>query len=396
MTKALDRLRTHVVPIAAAHADHVDHESRFPSEAFAALKAHRLMGVFIPREYGGEGLSVLEVADLCAALGQVCGSSGLIYAMHQIKVSSLVYHGAGSAWHEAFMSLVARDQLLLGSATTEAGVGGDVRNSLCAVERQGEGEAQTFHLFKDATVISYGEQSDAILVTARTDANAPTSDQVLVVAERGQMELSRHGGWNTFGMRGTCSYGFKLSIDAPARQIFPLPFAEIAAQSMLAHTHIFWASVWYGIAAEAVSRAQALVRSEFRRRTSASAGGVVTSPGASRLAELMAQLQAMRGLILGGVERLERAQNHPQQLESTAFLVDMNVIKVGASQAVVNIVNGAMLVCGIHGYRNDTPFSLGRLMRDAHSAPIMINNDRILANTANMVPMTRVNVQLAG
>lgn len=396
MSDALERLRAFVLPVAVAHADHVDREGRFPDEAFAALKAHKLMGAFIPSQYGGDGLSVMEVAELCTALGQVCGSSALIYAMHQIKVSSLVCHGPGSAWHEAFMSRVASDQLLLGSATTEAGVGGDVRNSICAVERVGDGEAQTFNLSKDATVISYGEQADAILVTARANATAPSSDQVLVLAERDQINLSRQAGWDTFGMRGTCSYGFQLSIHAPARQIFPLPFAEIAAKSMLAHTHIFWASVWYGLAVEAVGRAQALVRSEFRRRATPSSTAPVGSPGASRLAELLAELQTMRGLVIGGIARLERAQREPAQLESTAFLIDMNSLKVSSSQAVVSILNHALLICGIHGYRNDTPYSLGRLLRDAQSAPIMINNDRIVANTANMVLMTRINGNLSG
>ncbi|HVB90147.1 MAG TPA: acyl-CoA dehydrogenase, partial [Beijerinckiaceae bacterium] len=40
----------------------------------------------------------------------------------------------------------------------------------------------------------------------------------------------------------------------------------------------------------------------------------------------------------------------------------------------------AMRTCGLSGYRNDTEFSIGRQLRDLLSSPIMINNDRILAN----------------
>jgi acyl-CoA dehydrogenase len=43
---------------------------------------------------------------------------------------------------------------------------------------------------------------------------------------------------------------------------------------------------------------------------------------------------------------------------------------------------GAMQACGIAGYRNDTEFSMGRHLRDILSSPIMISNDRILANAA--------------
>ena len=116
----------------------------------------------------------------------------------------------------------------------------------------------------------------------------------------------------------------------------------------------------------------------------------------ARLAELASAVQAMRGGIMGAIERLERAQADPPQLETVGFLMDMNTLKVNASKAVVDILDQCMLICGIHGYRNDTPHSLGRLMRDAHSAPIMINNDRILTNMANMVLMTRFNGQLVG
>ena len=47
----------------------------------------------------------------------------------------------------------------------------------------------------------------------------------------------------------------------------------------------------------------------------------------------------------------------------------------------------AMRTCGLSGYRNDGDFTIGRHLRDVLSAPIMINNDRILANiaTANLM-----------
>jgi acyl-CoA dehydrogenase len=40
----------------------------------------------------------------------------------------------------------------------------------------------------------------------------------------------------------------------------------------------------------------------------------------------------------------------------------------------------AMQACGLSGYRNDSEFSIGRHLRDVLSSPIMISNDRILAN----------------
>ena len=94
--------------------------------------------------------------------------------MHQIMVAILVRHAQSSAWHQEFLRRIADDQLLLASSTTEGQTGGDLRNSSCAVERSGS----HISLSKNATVVSYGAQGDAILTTARRAPEAPSSDQV--------------------------------------------------------------------------------------------------------------------------------------------------------------------------------------------------------------------------
>jgi acyl-CoA dehydrogenase len=208
------------------------------------------MGVQIPTAFGGEGASTAEIAEVCSILGQACSSSAMVFAMHQIKVSSLVTHGGDDAWHQGFMARVAAEQLLLGSATTEGGIGGNMRNSICAIEVDGD----TCRLEKNATVISYGDQADAILITSRSHAAAAASDQVLTVFLKDQYTLEKTHVWDALGMRGTCSDGYVFKGEAPAVQILPRPFAEIAAQSMLAHAHILWSAVWYGIAADAFGR----------------------------------------------------------------------------------------------------------------------------------------------
>ena len=67
-------------------------------------------------------------------------------------------------------------------------------------------------------------------------------------------------------------------------------------------------------------------------------------------------------------------------LESVDFQTGINLLKVNASELAVATVMSAMQACGLSGYRNDSEFSLGRHLRDILSSPIMISNDRILAN----------------
>jgi acyl-CoA dehydrogenase len=369
-----------VVAIAADCADDVDRESRFPHESVQALKSARLLGMAIPREFGGEGASLMDIADICARLGAQCASSGMVFAMHQIKVASLIAHGGESLWHQALMRHIAEAQLLVASSTTEAGIGGDLRNSLCAVEVEGE----TFRLEKEASVISYGTFADVILATARRAPDAPSSDQVLVAMLRGQYTLERTGGWNTLGMRGTCSEGFRLRAEGAQAQILPKPFAEIAATSMLASSHLLWGALWSGIASAALMKAQSFVRGEARKRPGA------VPPGALHVAEAVNKLQLVRSSVSEGLRRFAAADSNAADLTSMGFAVAMNNVKLGASEIALDIVTTAMRVCGIAGYRNDGPFSVGRHLRDIMSAQLMISNDRILANTSNLLLVHRL------
>ena len=169
MMAPLERARSVAADVAARHANIVDAEGRFPEEAMAALKEARLLSAFVPRELGGEGLSVSEIGSICHLLGRSCGSTGLIYAMHQIQTACIVLHGQTVTWQCDLLRTLARDQWLLASATTEAATGGDLGRSECAVRREGE----RFTVEKHGSVISYGDNADGVLVTARRAPDAP-------------------------------------------------------------------------------------------------------------------------------------------------------------------------------------------------------------------------------
>src|SRR5437764_10292300 len=114
-------------------ADDVDRGARFPHEAFASLRAERLLGILVPLSLGGEGATISEVADVCYTLGRACASTAMIYAMHQTKVACIVGHGMGSEWHERVLEKLKNEQILFASSTTEGQGGGNVRSSAAAI-----------------------------------------------------------------------------------------------------------------------------------------------------------------------------------------------------------------------------------------------------------------------
>jgi acyl-CoA dehydrogenase len=373
-----------VAAIAAKDAEGVDREARFPKAAIDAARFHGLLGAQIPRDLGGEGASMFDITDMCYALGRACSSTAMIVAMHQTKVACLVRHGRGHAWHETLMRRVASEQLLLASSTTEGQNGGNVRASAAAVERGGNMIA----LERDATVISYGAQADGIVTIARRTGEAVSSDQVLVAFTKDNYTLEKHMEWETLGMRGTCSAGFKLKAKGSVEQIFPEPYERIHAQTMTPVAHLCWSSAWAGIAAASVDRAQMFIRKAAR-----GAGGQMP-PGAPHFTEAKSSLMKLRALI-GSVLNTYTVHEHDERaLSAIDFQSSVNLLKVEASQLAVETVMSSLRACGLSGYRNDGDFSVGRLLRDALSAPLMINNDRILANIATATLMSGVSQTL--
>ena len=93
--------------VLAAHAGDVDRDARFPREAVTALRRAKLLSSLVPRDRGGLGLTVAQVARVCDALGQYCGSSAMIFAMHQIQVACIVRH-ASTYPSDCIISIVLR------------------------------------------------------------------------------------------------------------------------------------------------------------------------------------------------------------------------------------------------------------------------------------------------
>jgi acyl-CoA dehydrogenase len=363
--------------VLAVHADAVDRDARFPIESLEALREARLLSAYVPTEYGGMGLNVIEIAHVCEALGHYCGSTAMIYAMHCIQVACVVHHGQSSAWYRDYLRHLVDEQRLMASATTELGTGGDLRSSICAIEVEGD----NFSLTKKAPVISYGESADDILVTCRRAPNASASEQVHVLVSRGEYTAEPLSTWDTMGFRGPCSSGFTLTAIGSTDQILPTPFNDILSQTMHPYSHIVWGALWSGIAGDAVNRARAFVRAEARK-----------TPGetplcAIRLAEVDQVLQEMRHNVdcLAGEYNDLLIADRPELIHGFGFSIRTNNLKISCSQRIVEIVGGALLICGISGYRNDSQFSLSRHLRDSYGAALMVNNDRITKLNATML-----------
>jgi acyl-CoA dehydrogenase len=371
-----------VAAVAAKYADEVDSNARPPLEAVQALKEQRLLSVSVPTRHGGEGASMLELSQIATAIGAGDANAGMVFAMHHSQALILWRHGTKAGVRRT-MRQVLEEEWLLGSATTERGIGGDARRSNCAFTYPSPGRVK---VVKDAPVVSYAEAADAILVTGRLNSEAPASDQRMLICPKGDFQLRKTGTWQALGLRGTASDSFIVSAETSDDMLLDDDYGTISAHTALPTAHLLWSSVWLGIASSAVDQARATVRRQAR----SSVG--FPPPGQMRLAELMIDLQAFADSVRHQAEHFDRLSDDPDALGSISFAMAMNAIKVTSANAVVDLVLKALRIVGIAGYRTDTPQTLSRQIRDALGAPIQINNDRLLTNNSPLSLMAKVDL----
>src|SRR6188768_2536557 len=102
-----DRLvqETHAIgkDVLRATAADVDRDARFPRESIDAMRQAKLLSAYVPEEFGGMGLNIVQIGKICEVLGQYCGSSAMIYAMHKIQVACIVHHLQNSAYFRDYL-----------------------------------------------------------------------------------------------------------------------------------------------------------------------------------------------------------------------------------------------------------------------------------------------------
>ncbi|MCW2967076.1 MAG: acyl-CoA dehydrogenase, partial [Solirubrobacteraceae bacterium] len=338
--------------VAGPNSDDVDRQARFPRESVDAYREAKALSAFVPESLGGGGVSFEALAAACFTLGRRCGASAMVYAMHQIQVASMVRHLDGAGWHEQYLRSVCDEQRLIASVTSEVGTGGDMGKSIAAVTPAEDG---TCSFEKQAPTVSYGAHADDLFTTLRRSPDAEGNDQVVVLTRSDQMELEQKGTWDPMGMRGTCSPGYVVRATFAPEQVLPTPFPKVSAESMVPISHILWSHLWLGIATDAFDRARTFVRESARQKPGQ------PLPAATKLSHVMSDLSLLRAEVSSGLREFLDAVEGPERerLSTMAAALRLYNLKIAACEQAPRVCQGAMGVCGIVGYKIDTPFSVG-------------------------------------
>jgi acyl-CoA dehydrogenase len=351
--------------VLSVHAATVDRDATFPAASIAAIADAGLLAAVVPVTAGGSGLDLGELAGVASALARGCGSTAMIWAMHQLQLACALRHGAAASPVLAGMlaDIVAGRQLIA-SVTSERGLGGDLFRSGAAVRRTPRGCL----LEKDAPTVSYGEAAGAFLISARRDPEAAKEDQVAALIRAAEVELEPAGEWNPMGMRGTSSPGFVLRARFAEEQILADPFALVARNTLIPLSNLLWSAVWIGLADEALDRAA---------RCLAGRRPVPADPRIAWADQMLIGLDAQLDAAVAAFRPVWSGGHSTARLRSR-----LTALKLAASTTSVVIAQHALAICGFAGYQESGPLSVARLLRDLYSAQVMVSNDRLLGINA--------------
>ncbi|MBB2910620.1 acyl-CoA dehydrogenase [Streptosporangium becharense] len=388
MTHTPLELAEAVLPTLAGHAAEADRRSEFPRRSLAALRANGLMGLLVPREYGGLGGRLPDLVAVAQRLSTACLSTGLIWAMHCQQVAVLARF-ASADLAAALLPRIARGELYLASVTTEPGKGGHLMTGVAALaDRDG-----TLLFEREAPVVTGGEYAEGFLITMRASEQARDNQLTLVYADRAQLDITHRGEWDAMGMRGTRSVSMALRAAVPDEQVVGEPggFREIAVEVMAPYGHLAWASCWLGAATGALRDFVALVRSPRCPPSFDIRSDLVRE----RLARTRIDLEVTSAYLHRVCEEVAELSAASQSLDNPATQVHLNTLKVVAAEHTFDAVDRLVQLAGMSiGYRRGAVIPLERHFRDLRSASLNYADDRLLVATGALCVLDRA-VRLA-
>ena len=376
-------------PLAAAIAslESIAHDQIVPGDAFdprtpAALVSAGLHRLAVPVAQGGLGASMLEAAEVLAALGAVDGSTALGFAMHVQVVGAA---SQSDSWPapllDRFYAAIVDDGALVNAAATEEGGGSPARGAIpgtTAVSDQGA--AGGWHLSGEKTWTTWLPALRLALVSARIEegqiagsgiaaagdlaAGSPIVGVFLVDLE--SPGVTRLDAFESMGMRASASGRLVLdAVRVPAdalivRRSVSVPDPRGPAPG--AWFAMAVAATYLGVGEGARAR---VAQWALERRPGDGSTAVADIPSVQvRLGRLDADLRAARIVLFDVARRWSLATDARAR---QAVVPDLALAKVIATNAAVDATDGALRIAGGPGFLAGP---LERAARDARAGLI--------------------------
>ncbi|MDQ3277079.1 MAG: acyl-CoA dehydrogenase family protein [Bacteroidota bacterium] len=317
-----------------------DETQEFPLHIFKQLGELGMMGVLVPEQYGGAGLSYFEYKAIIEEISKVDGSIGLSVAAHNSLCTGHILSFANEEQKQRWLPKLATAEWIGAWGLTEPNTGSDAGNMKCTAVKDGN----NWVINGTKNWITHGRSGDVAVVICRTGEPRAKNNATAFVVERGTTGFSGGKKENKLGMRAseTAEMIFENCVIPDTNRLGEVGDGFKQALVILDGGRISIASLSLGIAKGAYEAAlqYAQERHQFDQP-------IASFQGISfKLADMATEIQAAELLTLEACD-LKTKKQPVTKVSAMA--------KYYASEVAVKVSNDAVQVFGGYGYTKDFP-----------------------------------------
>ena len=176
-----------------------DEKQIFPIELFKKIGNLGMMGVLVPEEYGGSGLSYDEYVTIISELSKVCGSIGLSVAAHNSLCTGHILKFGNEDQKKKYLPKLASAEYLGAWALTEPVTGSDAMRMNTTARKEGD----NWVINGAKNFITHGSSGDVIVVVARTGQLGDSRGISAFIVDSSNPGVSSGKKENKLGMRAS-------------------------------------------------------------------------------------------------------------------------------------------------------------------------------------------------
>ncbi|MFO0619994.1 MAG: acyl-CoA dehydrogenase family protein [Polyangia bacterium] len=333
----------------APHCRKWDNESHFPHELIPKLGNLGLLGMMTPEEYGGAGMSLLDVAVVIEELAAVDGSVAITVASHNGLCSGHINLFGSEEQKQRYLPDLASGAKLGAWGLTEPGSGSDAAGARTRATRLPDG---SWSISGQKTFITQGSVGGVAVILAVTSPEKKQRGITAFIVDYGTPGFSASRRIEKMGLHASDTSELTLDdVRVPdSQRLGEIDCGFIDTLRILDKGRVTIGAMALGLGVGAMNAAMRYAKER------------------KQFGKSLAEFQAIQNMVAQAVMELDASRlllhraawMHDQGLR---FGLQASMAKLYAAQAAMRACNTAVQIHGGYGYTREFPVE--KAMRDA-------------------------------
>jgi len=329
-------------------AQEIDQKNEFPAELWQEMGELGLLGITVPEEFGGAGMSYLAHTVAVEEIARASASVSLSYGAHSNLCVNQIKLNASEEQKQKYLPRLISGEHVGALAMSEAGAGSDVVSMSLRAEKRND----HFRLNGNKYWITNGPDADTLVVYAKTDPEAGSKGITAFLIEKEMKGFSTSQHFDKLGMRGSNTAELVFDdVEVPFENILGEEGKGVRVlMSGLDYERVVLAGIGTGIMAACMDEMMPYMKE--RKQFGQPIGNFQLMQG--KIADMYTAMNTARAYVYEVAKACDKG---------TVTRQDAAACCLYASEVAMTQAHQAVQAFGGAGYLNDNP--VGRIFRDA-------------------------------